>query len=56
MKNKTDPALSGGSYIFNEIIKRTTKSRETIPLTFAVKSNLELLILELLPFGRFFSH
>jgi hypothetical protein len=25
-------------------------------MTFAVKSNLELLILELLPFGGFFSH
>jgi hypothetical protein len=32
MKNKPDPALLGGSYLFNEIIKRTLKSRETIPL------------------------
>jgi hypothetical protein len=32
MKNKPDPDLSGGSYLFNEIKKRTTKSRETIPL------------------------
>jgi hypothetical protein len=33
MKNKPDPALLGGSYLFNEIKKRTPKSRETIPLT-----------------------
>jgi hypothetical protein len=32
MKNEPDPALSGGSYLFNEIQKRTPKSRETIPL------------------------
>jgi hypothetical protein len=32
MKNKPDPDLSGGSYLFNEIKKRTPKSRETIPL------------------------
>jgi hypothetical protein len=32
MKNKPDPALVGGSYLFNEIKKRTIKSRETIPL------------------------
>jgi hypothetical protein len=32
MKNKPDPALSGGSYLFIEIKKRTLKSRETIPL------------------------
>jgi hypothetical protein len=32
MKNKPDLALSGGLYLFNEIIKRTLKSRETIPL------------------------
>jgi hypothetical protein len=32
MKNKPYPALLGGSYLFNEIKKRTTKSRETIPL------------------------
>jgi hypothetical protein len=32
MKNKPDPALVGGSYLFNEIKKRTPKSRETIPL------------------------
>jgi hypothetical protein len=32
MKNKPDPALLGGSYIFKEIKKRTPKSRETIPL------------------------
>jgi hypothetical protein len=33
MKNKPDPALVGGSYLFNEIKKTTPKSRETIPLT-----------------------
>jgi hypothetical protein len=33
MKNKPDPALVGGSYLFNEIKKRTPKSRETIPLS-----------------------
>jgi hypothetical protein len=32
MKNKPYPALLGGSYLFNEIKKRTQKSRETIPL------------------------
>jgi hypothetical protein len=32
MKNKPDPDLSGGSYLINEIIKRTLKSRESIPL------------------------
>jgi hypothetical protein len=32
MKNKPDPALLEGSYLFNEIKKRTPKSRETIPL------------------------
>jgi hypothetical protein len=32
MKNKPDPALLGGSYLFNEIKKRTLKSCETIPL------------------------
>jgi hypothetical protein len=32
MKNKPYPALLGGSYLFNEIKKRTPKSRETIPL------------------------
>jgi hypothetical protein len=32
MKNKPDPGLSGGSFLFNEIKKRTSKSRETIPL------------------------
>jgi hypothetical protein len=32
MKNKPDPALLGGSYLFNEIKKTTLKSRETIPL------------------------
>jgi hypothetical protein len=32
MKNKPDPALLGGSYLFKEIKKRTPKSRETIPL------------------------
>jgi hypothetical protein len=31
MKNKPDPALLGGSYLFKEIKKRTPKSRETIP-------------------------
>jgi hypothetical protein len=31
MKNKPDPALLGGSYLFNDIKKRTLKSRETIP-------------------------
>jgi hypothetical protein len=30
MKNKPDPAHSGGSYLFKEIKKRTPKSRETI--------------------------
>jgi hypothetical protein len=34
MENKPYPALLGGSYLFNEIKKRTPKSRETIPLTF----------------------
>jgi hypothetical protein len=33
MKNKLDPALLGGSYLFNEIKKRAQKSRETIPLS-----------------------
>jgi hypothetical protein len=33
-KNKPDPALFGGSYLFNEIKKRRPKSRETIPLIF----------------------
>jgi hypothetical protein len=33
IKNKPDPALSGVSYLFNEIKKRTSKSREIIPLT-----------------------
>jgi hypothetical protein len=32
MKNKPDPSLLGGSYLFKEIKKRTPKSRETIPL------------------------
>jgi hypothetical protein len=32
MKNKPDPALEGDSYLFNEIKKRTPKSRETILL------------------------
>jgi hypothetical protein len=32
MKNKPYPALLGGSHLFNEIKKRTPKSRETIPL------------------------
>jgi hypothetical protein len=32
MKNKPDLALLGSSYLFNEIKKRTLKSRETIPL------------------------
>jgi hypothetical protein len=32
MKNKPDPALLRGSYLFNEIKKWTLKSRETIPL------------------------
>jgi hypothetical protein len=32
MKNKPDPALLGGSYLLNEIKKRTLTSRETIPL------------------------
>jgi hypothetical protein len=32
IKNIPDPDLSGGSYLFNEIKKRTPKSRETIPL------------------------
>jgi hypothetical protein len=32
IKNKPDPALLGGSYLFKEIKKRTPKSRETIPL------------------------
>jgi hypothetical protein len=31
MKNKPYPALLEGSYLFNEIKKRTSKSRETIP-------------------------
>jgi hypothetical protein len=34
MKNKPDSAQLGGSYLFNEIKKRTPKSRETIPLNF----------------------
>jgi hypothetical protein len=33
MKNKPYPTLLGGSYLFNEIKKRTLKSRETIPLS-----------------------
>jgi hypothetical protein len=33
MKNNPDPDLSGGAHLFNEIKKRTPKSRETIPLT-----------------------
>jgi hypothetical protein len=33
MKNKLYPALLGGSYLFNEIKKRTTKYPETIPLS-----------------------
>jgi hypothetical protein len=33
MKNKPDQALSGGSYLFNEIKNSTPKSRESIPLT-----------------------
>jgi hypothetical protein len=33
MKNKSDPDLSGGSYLFNEIKKGTQKSRETIHLS-----------------------
>jgi hypothetical protein len=32
MKNKPFPALLGDSYLFNEIKKRTPKSRKTIPL------------------------
>jgi hypothetical protein len=32
MKNKPDPALVGGSFLFNEIKKRTPKSRETNPI------------------------
>jgi hypothetical protein len=40
MKNKPDPALSGGSYLFNAIKKRTPKSRETIPLKMAYKTYL----------------
>jgi hypothetical protein len=32
MKNKPEPALLGGSYLFNKIKKRTLKSCETIPL------------------------
>jgi hypothetical protein len=39
MKNKPYPALLGGSYIFNEIKKRTPKSLETIPLILCI-SNL----------------
>jgi hypothetical protein len=31
MKNKPYPALLGGSYLFNEIKKRTPKFHETIP-------------------------
>jgi hypothetical protein len=37
MKNKPDPALLGGSYLFNEVKKRTPISRETIPLIRYVK-------------------
>jgi hypothetical protein len=33
MKNKPYPALLGDSYLFNEVKKRTPKSRETIPLS-----------------------
>jgi hypothetical protein len=32
MKNKHEPALLRTSYLSNEIIKRTPKSHETIPL------------------------
>jgi hypothetical protein len=38
MKNKSDPALLGGSYLFNEIKKRTPKSCETIPLNYLSNS------------------
>jgi hypothetical protein len=38
MEYKSDPALVGGSYLFNEIKKRTPKSRETIPLSIKVYS------------------
>jgi hypothetical protein len=34
MKNKPYPTLSGGSYLFNEIKKRTPKSRKTYPFKF----------------------
>jgi hypothetical protein len=34
MKNKPDPDLSGSSYLFNEIKKRSPKSSETIPISF----------------------
>jgi hypothetical protein len=33
MKNKPDPVLLRGSHLFNEIKKRTLKSRDTIPLS-----------------------
>jgi hypothetical protein len=34
MKNKHDPTLLKTSFLSNEIVKRTPKSHETIPLTF----------------------
>jgi hypothetical protein len=39
MKNKPYPALLKGSYLFNEIKKRTPTSRETIPLRLYKWSN-----------------
>jgi hypothetical protein len=42
MKNKPDPALSGGSCLFNEIKKRTPKSHETIPFTRRAFLNIHL--------------
>jgi hypothetical protein len=42
MKNKPDPALLRPSNLSNEIKKRATKSRETIPLTsFVVQEKLD---------------
>jgi hypothetical protein len=40
MKNKPDQDLSGGSYLFNEIKKRTQKSRETIPFILRLPADM----------------
>jgi hypothetical protein len=52
MKNKPDPAISGGSHLFNEIKKRKPKSRETIPLNKEVYWTLEGLLSRLICSGK----